>query len=73
MTELEALRRFAERMLDNWPIGGVDGGELQEAAIECGLLVAHHVHAPCAEDCRCTEYYSADDWADGVTCYRRRT
>lgn len=33
-----ALRAFARDIMRAWPEGGVDGGELQEAALRHGLL-----------------------------------
>ena len=34
----DKLRAFAQRVMEAWPDGDVDGGELQEAAVACGLL-----------------------------------
>lgn len=53
--ELSTLRAFAQRVMKNWPDGDVDGGELQDAAVECGLLAPHKVNEPCGEGCRCAE------------------
>ena len=71
--ERDRLRNFADRMLVNWPTGDVDGGELQDAAVECGLLIATHPTEPCNEgDCSCLEYFGLEEFAEGgVTCYRR--
>lgn len=37
-------------------LGDLDGGWLQDKAIECGLLEEATVSAPCGENCRCAEY-----------------
>jgi hypothetical protein len=71
---LEHLLPFARDVLENWPDGGVDGFDLQDLAIKHGLLVPEQRAAPCSDDegaCRCAEYYSAEEWAEGITCYRR--
>ncbi len=70
--EGEALKRFALAMLEHWPLGEVDGGELQEEAVKHGLLVPETRTAVCSEEgCNCAEYYSAEEWAEGITCYRK--
>lgn len=73
MTDLEKLRRFAQRVMENWPEGGIDGGGLQEIAIECGLLMAKDPPptSPCGDNCTCADVVDADEWAEGVLCYRR--
>lgn len=45
--------------------GDVDGGSIQDKAIELGLLEAIKVSQPCGELCRCAEY---DDFPQ--TCLR---
>lgn len=62
------LREFA-----NWAInacfegGGVDGGEIQDKAVECGLLVEKTMPEPCGENCSC-----AQNGADfPAICYRK--
>lgn len=70
--EGEALKLFALAMLEHWPLGDVDGGELQEEAVKHGLLVPETRTAVCSEEgCNCAEYYSAEEWAEGITCYRK--
>lgn len=62
-----ALLRFAgkalyeNRMLS---IGDWDGGDLQDTAIECGLLEPFDVEGLCGEECRCAEV------GFPATCYR---
>lgn len=65
MDELTALRRFAQRVMANWPEGGFDGDELQDAAVDCGLLKPFEVEESCGEGCRCSEYGGFP-----LTCYR---
>lgn len=36
--ERDALRRFAQKIMEAWPTCDVDGADLQEIAIECGIL-----------------------------------
>ena len=70
--EAEALRRFAQQVMAAWPHGDLDGGELQEAAIEAGLLEPVTVTGPCRDEgCMCAEAVSAEEFAEGVVCYRR--
>jgi hypothetical protein len=69
--ELDRLRRFAAAVLESWPLGDVDGGELQELAVKQGLLIPTTVTAPCGEGCNCADYYGDDELKEGVVCYRR--
>jgi hypothetical protein len=70
--ELEALRAFAQELMELWPDGAPDGapdgGELQEIAVKHGPLTLTTPIVPCGENCGCTEFYSAGDEAE---CYRR--
>jgi hypothetical protein len=69
--ERDALRAFAQHMLDGWPdFTGLDGGEIQDAAIKHGLLVGETRTTTCAEDCACAEYHGTDSPGE-FTCYRR--
>jgi hypothetical protein len=61
------LKRFAERVLDAANYGDLDGGDLQEIAVECGVLREITVTEPCGEDCGCAEFHTTGPW----TCYRR--
>lgn len=72
-TELEALRAFAQAMLKDWPEGSPDPFDIQDEAVKHGLLVKRDPapSEPCGEHCWCTDYFSAEDWRDGVTCYVR--
>lgn len=72
MTTYDELAQFAAAVLEAWPLGDIDGGELQQLAVKHGLLVPEERFAPCAEEgCACAEYYAPDEWGEGVTCYRR--
>ncbi len=53
---IAGLRRFAQRVMESWPEGGIDGGDLQDIAVECGLLAPVTVSEWCGEGCRCVEY-----------------
>src|SRR5687768_4346231 len=65
------LCELAQLVMDNWPDGDVDGGDLQEAAIRCGLLEPQTRTEPCSEGCNCMDYYASDEWSEGITCYRK--
>ena len=71
--ELAALRAFAAAIMDDWPdLGTLDGFDVQDEAIRCGLLVraTPDPTEPCGENCQCAEVNGPEDWADGVICYR---
>ncbi len=73
-TERDALRSFAQFVMESWPDGDIDGGELQDKAVELGLLKLEDPAPtePCGEGCSCAEYYSDEDWAKSeVQCYRK--
>lgn len=71
--EAARLRAFAQEILNDWPdIGYLDGFDLQQLAHKHGLLVSETRYQPCApEGCSCAEVVDADEWAEGVTCYRK--
>ena len=70
--EIASLRTFAQGVMRSWPSGDVDGGELQDLAHANGLLEPQTRTVPCREDgCACAEYWASDEWAAGVTCYRK--
>lgn len=71
--ERDKLRGFARAIMESWPLGDVDGIDLQEMAIEHGLIAPADPAPtePCGESCACVEYYAADEWAKGAECYRR--
>lgn len=64
---MNALERFGLAVLaeSREELGDIDGGWLQDKAIELGVLVAVEVASPCAAQCRCEEY---GDWP--MYCYR---
>jgi hypothetical protein len=61
-----ALVAFAREVIRaGWDYGGMDGGEIQDAAEKHGLLVPTQVTEPCSkEGCSCEEF----DFP--TTCYR---
>lgn len=59
------LQRFAAGAMQDWWNGDLDGGERQELAEKCGLLIPTEVAEACGEDCNCTEYGEFP-----MTCYR---
>jgi len=71
--DLEKLRGFAEELFDGWPDVGIDSFDLQDIAVRHGLLVETTQFKPCGEDghCSCLNYYAADEWKHGVSCFRK--
>lgn len=70
-TPTSPAERFAGRVLDTYCrwLGDLYAEDLQQDAVEYGLLAPVTVSQPCADGysgtCRCAEY---GDWP--VTCYR---
>ena len=62
IAERDALRKFAQAVMQSWPEGDVDGGELQDAAVAAGLLIGTEVSESCGEGCQCDDF--------PATCYR---
>ncbi len=72
MMDVEALRTFAQAVMEAWPYGDVDGGWLQDKALELGLLEKREDQCqPCGESCLCAESVGPEEFAQGVTCYRK--
>jgi hypothetical protein len=70
--ELAKLRAFAQDILEDWPdVGYLDGFDLQELAHKHGLLVSETRYQRCGEFCSCAEVVENDEWAEGVTCFRK--
>ena len=66
--DLSALRKFANRVIGDFPNhGSLDAFELQEAAEACGLLRPEERVVPCSDACNCTDYVRT---GESVTCYR---
>ena len=69
--ELARLRSFARDVMETWPRGDLEGGDLQDLAVKHGLLVPETRYTPCREECFCAEYATTEEFEDGVICYRR--
>lgn len=67
----DRLRKFAQAIMEAWPMGDIDGGHLQDMAVDHGLLRPETRYKPCGESCGCAEYVGAEEFATGVTCYRK--
>ena len=68
---LLALATYGRKMFDEARSDGgndVDGAAAEQHARDCGLLHEVPVSEPCGENCRCAEYYWADEWPN--TCLR---
>lgn len=61
----EALLKFARKVMASWPEGDIEGGDLQDIAVETGLLTKIIATASCGEGCRCIGYDTFPQ-----TCYR---
>ena len=57
---------FDALVLACWDGNGLDGGELQDALVEAGVMKEVMATEPCGEKCDCREY---DDFPQ--TCYRK--
>jgi hypothetical protein len=68
--EIDALRAFAQAVMEAWPIFDIDGDTLQEVAVKHGMLKPETRHEPCGETCACAEYADQSEWNDGIVCYR---
>jgi hypothetical protein len=68
--EIDALRAFAQAVMEAWPIFDIDGDTLQEVALKHGMLKPETRYEPCGETCACAEYTGQSEWDDGVVCYR---
>ncbi|HEY9462835.1 MAG TPA: hypothetical protein VIR54_07080 [Vicinamibacterales bacterium] len=70
--EVAALRGFAQSVMEAWPMGDVDGGDLQSTAVTHGLLKPVTMAEPCSEEqCACAEYCTRDEFP--VECFRKTT
>ena len=64
--ELEALRGFAQDIMECWPHSELDGCDLQDIAETHGILRLEERAEPSGENCACAEY--GDFPAE---CYRK--
>lgn len=73
MSDIDKLRAFAQAVLKDWPEGTPDIFDLQDLAVEYGLLVLKDPAPtePCCENCHCAEYHGSDGFGEGVDCYVR--
>ena len=74
MTDQENLSGFVREIMESWPLGDVEGGELQDLAIKYGLLKRKEPPPtePCCDECTCGYAYEFEDFADGIVeCYER--
>ena len=54
---MQRFKEFANAVIEeSFEGGSLDGGQLQEMALEHGLLRELEVQVPCGDDCRCAEY-----------------
>jgi hypothetical protein len=72
--ETDQLRGFARRVMQAWPEGDIEGFDLQDAAVEFGLLATKNPPPTesCGEGCTCAEYFNAEEFSSGgVLCFHR--
>jgi hypothetical protein len=67
--ERSKLRAFAQEIMDHWPEGGIDGDDLQEAAVKHRLLKPTIKYEPCGNGCFCSGYANSREFKNGVTCF----
>ena len=73
-TDLGNVCNFIKAIMENWPLGDVGGGELQDLAIKYGLIKLNDPppNQPCGEECLCADYYDFGEFANGaVECYEK--
>lgn len=74
LSDTDKLRAFAQDIMNIWPEGDVDGGELQEIAVKHGLLKPEIRHEGCGNNdyrCYCEEYCTSEEFVAGVECFRK--
>ena|SRR3990167_6127047 len=64
--EIENLRSFSRAVMESWPEGDLDGGDLQDIAEKHGLLKSETVTEPCGENCWCNYHGEFP-----AVCYKR--
>lgn len=71
--EIARLREFALEIMEFWPLGDVDGCDLQTIAIKHGLIALKDPAPtePCGDWCMCADYATPDEFASGVDCYQK--
>ena len=73
-TDLDNVCKFVRDIMKSWPLGDIEGGELQDLALKYGLIKLKNSPPaePCNEECTCVDYYDFADFAAGkVECYAR--
>jgi len=73
--ELDNLKSFARAVILHWPESGIDGDELQDIAVNHGLLKTYIRHENCSVEgvsiCQCAEYCTEEEFKKGVECFRK--
>ena len=65
--KLSNFKEFANKILQVAFDGNdLDGSDIQDIGVECGLLKEVMATEPCGENCVCAEY---NDWP--MECYRK--
>jgi predicted small lipoprotein YifL len=65
------LRAFAQGIMEAWPSGELNGGDLQDLAEKNGLLSHEIRYDACGEVCLCDKYFAPNEWSRGAVCYRK--
>lgn len=69
--EVKQLRGFVKAIFDRDCPFDISGDELQEMAIEHGLLEMYTPREPCGDKCACSELNTPSAFKDGdVFCFR---
>lgn len=71
-SEIDALRAFANDMMELMLADAIDGDDLRRIAERHELIKPETRYAPCRLDgCSCAEYIDSQEFANGVICYRK--
>ena len=69
--ENKKLLAFAKEILENHPGVELNAIDIQDISVKHGLLIETTVYEPCnPEGCSCNEFYSSDEFKDGISCFR---
>lgn len=71
MSDQPNYKAFAVAIIEDFPDSFPDGFDIQDLAVEHGLLKTEIRYKACGEHCQCREYFTEDELARGAECLRR--
>ena len=71
VAERDALRKFAQKVMESWPTSGMEALDLEEAALESGLIAPVTRYEPCGDECTCAEAYHESAFKNGMDCFQK--